>query len=418
MAFTSSNGQTRTSLAEINITPLVDVVLVLLVIFMITAPVLQSGIEVAVPKTRTVKEITEQRLVVTIDRDQQVFLGDKPVNIHDLAAKAARSERRSGAAGDLSARRRAGSVWRVCQRDGRGEAGGDHQHFHCDPAAGYKGSVVERSSAADMSRLLEGGEQLERGAERRSRWPAPAAGSLLLHRRAGRADRVYGVLGGLLPSQPVGQRQERRSHSGEPGYQCAARCPPISRRMRTCWPPRRPARRPRRPAPRNQAGGGRRRHSRFQGKQVKPQAGRPRRKTQPHQPQPKPGQPRAVWRAERARRCRGRRSRRARSNLARRRSATATSAAAFGWYVDSINTQDGQNWNKHEVDPRTPKGAGVYLDFTIHRDGTPIECAASTSPAAARRSIAPACAACERVDTFGALPPDYNRSTLECLLLL
>jgi len=85
VAFTSNNGQTRSSLADINITPLVDVVLVLLVIFMITAPVLQSGIEVAVPKTRTVKEIIEQRLVLTIDRDQQVFLGDKPVNIHDLA---------------------------------------------------------------------------------------------------------------------------------------------------------------------------------------------------------------------------------------------------------------------------------------------------------------------------------------------
>lgn len=89
MAFSSSSGQTRTSLAEINITPLVDVVLVLLVIFMITAPVLQSGIEVSVPKTRTVKEITEQRLVVTIDRDQQVFLGDKPVNLHDLPTKLA-----------------------------------------------------------------------------------------------------------------------------------------------------------------------------------------------------------------------------------------------------------------------------------------------------------------------------------------
>lgn len=87
MAFTSSNGKTQSSLAEINITPLVDVVLVLLVIFMITAPVLQSGIEVNVPKTRTVKEITEQRLVVTIDHDQQVFLGDKPVNIHDLPAR-------------------------------------------------------------------------------------------------------------------------------------------------------------------------------------------------------------------------------------------------------------------------------------------------------------------------------------------
>jgi biopolymer transport protein ExbD/biopolymer transport protein TolR len=87
VAFTSNSGETRSSLADINITPLVDVVLVLLVIFMISVPVLQSGIEVAVPKTRTVKEITEQRLVVTIDRDQNVFLGDQAVNIHDLAGK-------------------------------------------------------------------------------------------------------------------------------------------------------------------------------------------------------------------------------------------------------------------------------------------------------------------------------------------
>ncbi len=87
MAYINSNGQTRSSLAEINITPLVDVVLVLLIIFMITAPVLQSGIEVSVPKTRTVKEITEQRMVVTIDRAQRVFLGDEPVTIHNLALK-------------------------------------------------------------------------------------------------------------------------------------------------------------------------------------------------------------------------------------------------------------------------------------------------------------------------------------------
>jgi len=87
VAFTTINGQTRSSLAEINITPLVDVVLVLLVIFMITEPVLQSGIEVNVPKTRTVKQITEQRMVVTIDRDQNVFLNDQPVNVHDLPAR-------------------------------------------------------------------------------------------------------------------------------------------------------------------------------------------------------------------------------------------------------------------------------------------------------------------------------------------
>ena len=87
MAFTTNNGQTRTSLAEINITPLVDVVLVLLVIFMITEPVLQSGIEVNVPKTKTVQQITEQRMVVTIDREDNIYLNDQPVNIHDLPVK-------------------------------------------------------------------------------------------------------------------------------------------------------------------------------------------------------------------------------------------------------------------------------------------------------------------------------------------
>jgi biopolymer transport protein TolR len=90
VAFTNSGGQTQTALAEINITPLVDVVLVLLVIFMLTAPVLQSGIEVAVPKTKTVKEITEQRQVVVINRDQEVFLDDKPVNLADLPSRLAR----------------------------------------------------------------------------------------------------------------------------------------------------------------------------------------------------------------------------------------------------------------------------------------------------------------------------------------
>jgi len=87
MAFTNSRGRTQTSLSEINVTPFVDVVLVLLIIFMITAPVLQSGIEVAVPKTKTVKEITEERIVISIDRSQRVFLGNDPVNINEIGAK-------------------------------------------------------------------------------------------------------------------------------------------------------------------------------------------------------------------------------------------------------------------------------------------------------------------------------------------
>jgi len=87
MAFTISNGRTQTALADINITPLVDVVLVLLIIFMVTAPVIQSGIDVSVPKTRTVKEITEERMVITINKDQRVFLGNDGININEIGPR-------------------------------------------------------------------------------------------------------------------------------------------------------------------------------------------------------------------------------------------------------------------------------------------------------------------------------------------
>ena len=87
MAMTSDSGGGRghRALADINVTPFVDVVLVLLIIFMLTAPILQSGIEVEVPKTKTVKEITEERLVISIDRKQRVFLGNDPININVIA---------------------------------------------------------------------------------------------------------------------------------------------------------------------------------------------------------------------------------------------------------------------------------------------------------------------------------------------
>jgi biopolymer transport protein TolR len=86
MAFTTSKGSTQTSLSEINITPLVDVVLVLLVIFMLTAPILQSGIEVNLPKTRTVKVVRNEKVVITIDKRQTLYVGNNPVNIHLLGA--------------------------------------------------------------------------------------------------------------------------------------------------------------------------------------------------------------------------------------------------------------------------------------------------------------------------------------------
>jgi biopolymer transport protein ExbD/biopolymer transport protein TolR len=87
MAFINTQGRAQTSLSEINVVPLVDVVLVLLIIFMLTAPIIQSGIEVSVPKTKTVTELTKELLVVSINRDQRLFVGSDPININDLAAR-------------------------------------------------------------------------------------------------------------------------------------------------------------------------------------------------------------------------------------------------------------------------------------------------------------------------------------------
>jgi len=84
MAFTTPRGRTQTSMSDINVTPFVDVMMVLLVIFMVTAPLLESGIEVDLPKTKTVKVISEERVVVTIDKRQTIYVGNDPVNIHRL----------------------------------------------------------------------------------------------------------------------------------------------------------------------------------------------------------------------------------------------------------------------------------------------------------------------------------------------
>jgi biopolymer transport protein TolR len=82
-----TSRSTQSSLSEINMVPFIDIVLVLLIIFMITAPILQSSIEVDVPKTKTTHEIKEQKIVVTMDKNQLVYLGNDPVNVHDLGPK-------------------------------------------------------------------------------------------------------------------------------------------------------------------------------------------------------------------------------------------------------------------------------------------------------------------------------------------
>jgi len=68
------------SLAEINVTPLVDVMLVLLIISMIAAPMLQRGINLELPATQTASEITEARVVVSVDREGGIRINDRPVH--------------------------------------------------------------------------------------------------------------------------------------------------------------------------------------------------------------------------------------------------------------------------------------------------------------------------------------------------
>src|ERR1022692_1889959 len=73
------------ALAEINVTPFVDVALVLLIIFMITAQVMEYGIEVDVPKTRSVASSTKELPVVQVSKSGEIYLGKNPVNINRLA---------------------------------------------------------------------------------------------------------------------------------------------------------------------------------------------------------------------------------------------------------------------------------------------------------------------------------------------
>ena len=94
MAFSVNGGaisgsrrrNNSSTLSEINVTPFVDVVLVLLIIFMLTAHVMEFGIEVDVPKTRQVKETAQEMPVVSIQRDGTLYLNDKMTNINELKA--------------------------------------------------------------------------------------------------------------------------------------------------------------------------------------------------------------------------------------------------------------------------------------------------------------------------------------------
>jgi biopolymer transport protein ExbD len=85
---TAGFGRRRSlpALSEINVIPLVDVVLVLLIIFMLTAHVMEFGLEVDVPKVRQTRTTAEELPVVTITETGEMQLNEKPVNINELAA--------------------------------------------------------------------------------------------------------------------------------------------------------------------------------------------------------------------------------------------------------------------------------------------------------------------------------------------
>ena len=88
MAVSMNSGSTRPTLSEINVTPLVDVVLVLLIIFMVTAPILQTGIEVQLPRTRAAKAVDpEQRAVVTISKDEVLYYRSDAINFNELGER-------------------------------------------------------------------------------------------------------------------------------------------------------------------------------------------------------------------------------------------------------------------------------------------------------------------------------------------
>lgn len=89
MGMSSGKGAPgRATLSEINVTPMVDVMLVLLIIFMVTAPLIQQGVKVNLPETKAAPvESTDKKLVVSIDASKKVFIGEAEVQLEELEEK-------------------------------------------------------------------------------------------------------------------------------------------------------------------------------------------------------------------------------------------------------------------------------------------------------------------------------------------
>ena len=79
-----SDEKESTTLSEINVTPLVDVFLVLLIIFMVTTPMLQQGIDVQLPRESTTNIEAQERDTVIITKDRRIYLNERRITLSDL----------------------------------------------------------------------------------------------------------------------------------------------------------------------------------------------------------------------------------------------------------------------------------------------------------------------------------------------
>jgi protein TonB len=252
-----------------------------------------------------------------------------------------------------------------------------------------------------MSSLLEGVEKLERELVPEP-IAAPAVGSLAFHAALAGCLVLYGVIGGFL----------HHSNWGDAGIGGAIQVNLVSSALPlpSDQPPNKnvlatqtPSQAPAEPTPKAKLAQDENAIP-ILGKKVKPeQQAAP--KTPPHQTQNN----RAQY---------GEQSSSSMPHVMQNSGAGPTSidvgdfGSRFGWYVDAINRKMATSWYKGEVDPRTPKGARVYLTFTIRKDGTQADVTIDRSSGSytldnsCKRGV-------QRVDTFGNLPSAYNSSTLK-----
>jgi len=90
MGMNSNNSNNRHLMSEINVTPFVDVMLVLLVIFMVTAPILYQGVDVKLPKTSSqpIPDVSSKKnIIVTVDKDGKIYIEKKEYGLNELRVK-------------------------------------------------------------------------------------------------------------------------------------------------------------------------------------------------------------------------------------------------------------------------------------------------------------------------------------------